>query len=478
MGWWILSLTDEANPSISFKREAFANIKLAWPIAAAQLVQMAIHIADQVMVGRLGSVDLAAISLGIYIISVPQLFGIGLLSAISAVGAQAYGAGDEEKLARVIRGGMVIALLLSIPNMLLIVGVPYILPAFGLFLGRYLGGNPEGYDPEMLSLIWDYIAIGVISMPPFLFFTALRNFITIKGKTIPITIIVIISLGIGIITNYAFIYGNWHMPSMGIGGAGLSLVTLNWFQFFALCFYITRQSSLYKYKPFRIWQGVDIALIKELLLVGLPASASILFETSLFICSSFLMAIFGQAEAAAYGATLSICTAAFMVPWSMGQSATVLVGRAIGAGLDLQARMAGIAAMSLGTFYMMLSGIALFLWGSELLGFFLDSHEAGNEEAIMIGLAFIPIAALFQIVDGLQVTAISALRGAKDTKVPMLITGVSYWIFGMGGALLFGFGMNGGSRGVFWGLAIGLSMAALLLTWRFFRFSRHHFQYA
>ena len=127
---------------------------------------------------------------------------------------------------------------------------------------------------------------------------------------------------------------------------------------------------------------------------------------------------------------------------------------------------------------MAMSGIAMAVFGKYVLALFMDPTEIGNQAALNIGISLIPIAALFQIVDGLQVTSICSLRGAKDTKIPMIITGVSYWVFGMGSALLLGFGLGYETQGIFWGLAIGLSVAAILLSLRFFHLSTYHFRYA
>lgn len=446
-----------------------ANAYLAAPIAAAQLVQMAINIADQVMVGRLGSTHLAAITLGSYIWIIPQLFGLGLLSSVSALGAQAYGADNHDRLARIVRGGLILSLLLAIPNIVFSLIAVIFLADFGLFLGHYLGGNPQGYDAEMLSLIRQYLFIGFIAMPAFLFYTAIRNFITILGKNISIPIIAAIALALGILTNYIFIYGNWGMPALGIVGAGLSLIVLNWFQLLVLAFYISRHPFMAKYRIFSQWRSVDFSLLKELWQVGFPSAMTIIFEAGLFTSSSFLMAIFGQASAAGYGATLSICSTTFMVPWAIGQAATVCVGKSIGAGELYRTRKAGYAAMILGVGFMAISALVMALFPRSLMSIFLDSQEPGNAAAIAAGLTFLPIGALFQIVDGLQVTAIGALRGIKDTRLPMLITGIGYWILGMGSALLLGFGLKWGDQGIFWGLAIGLAFAAFMLTWRFLK---------
>ncbi|HEX2581747.1 MAG TPA: MATE family efflux transporter [Dongiaceae bacterium] len=442
------------------------NGHLAFPIIAAQIVQMAIIIADEIMVGRLGSIQLAAVAIGAYMIIIPELIGFGILTSVSALGAQAHGADDHDKLSRVARAGLILTGAMSLPILAVVFAIPFTLPGLGTLLGSVLGTG-TGYDPRMLPLIAQYVFVGALGAPAFLFYTAVRNFVTVLGRTYTIPVISVLALALGLFTNYLFIYGNWGMPRLGIVGAGLSFFVLNWFQFLAIAWYAHRTEACRAYRPFQVRGSFDLTLLAEMFRVGWPAAASILFEAGLFVVSSLLMALFGQAWAAAYGAALAICSMSFMVPMSIGQAATVCVGRAVGARDFKRAKLAGYAGIVLGTSWMVCAAIGIAVFPRALIGVFLNDHESGNLAAIEAGLALLPIAALFQIVDGLQTTAIGALRGYNDTRWPMMIALFGYWVLGMGSSLVLGFGLDLGGRGLFWGLAVGLASVAIMLSWRF-----------
>jgi MATE family multidrug resistance protein len=439
--------------------ETAATLRLAAPIAVAFLAEIGIMVADAAMAGRLGTHALAAEGLGAHLLFTPQLLAMGVLSSIAALAAHADGAEDPAMVTRVARQGVRLATLLTIPVALLLAAIPY-------------GLEAAGREPDIVRMIRGMLLAGIPGVPALLWYSALRNFSTVLGKTRIVVIISFASLGVAIVSNWLFLYGNLGAPALGVVGIGVSWSLASWAQLLIMVAYVRRQHLLKRYRVLSDLFHADWAVLKDLFHVGWPISMSYGFETALFLTSSLMMGWIGPDPLAAHTVVISISSVSYMVPYGVSQAGTVRVGFCTGAGDPMGARRAGLVAIGLGIVWMLCTGAAMILWPESLIRLYFDVDAPANQGALAIAMMIIPIGGLFQVVDGMQCTAIGALRGLKDTRVPMIMCFVGYCVIGAMSALLLGFGLHFGPRGVWFGLFIGLFASAGFLTFRSQNLSR------
>jgi MATE family multidrug resistance protein len=434
--------------------EIAATVKLAAPIALAFLAEIAIVVADAVMAGRLGEDAIAAEGLGAHLLFTPQLLAMGVLSSVAALGSHADGAQDPAMLTRVARQGLWLATLLAIPAVLLTATIPTIL-------------TMAGYDPNIVSMSGGMIYVGIAGIPALLWYTALRNFATVLHKTRIVVVISLVSLAVAIGSNWLFLYGNWGAPKLGVTGVGVSWALASWVQLAIMAVYVQRERVLAAYRVLNDLLHPDGRILKDLFHVGWPISMSYAFETGLFLASSLMMARIGEAALAAHTVVISISSVSYMIPYGISQAATVRVGFYSGAGDPTGARRAGFIAILLACIWMVFTGALMVLLPHELIGLYIDITNPANAGALAVALVIIPIGALFQVVDGLQTSAIGALRGLKDTHFPMVICFIGYWVIGFGAGFILTFPLELGARGIWLGIFVGLVASGVLLTLRF-----------
>jgi len=441
--------------------ETAATVKLAAPIALAFLAEIGIVVADAVMAGKLGTTALAAEGLGAHLLFTPQLLAMGVLSSVAALGAHADGAEDPAMVTRVSRQGLWLATLLAIPVMAMIAVTPSLLAL-------------SGRDPEILKMTQGMMFAGMAGVPALLWYSSLRNFATVLHRTRIVVIISLVSLVVAIGSNWVFLYGNLGAPKLGVTGVGVSWSLASWVQLGIMYFYVKHQPMLARYRVVSDLLHADWRVLKDLFHVGWPISMSYAFETALFLASSLMMAWISPDSLAAHTVVISISSVSYMIPYGLSQAATVRVGFCTGADDAAGARRAGFVAIWLGIVWMLATGLIMNTWPNFLIGLYFDPTAPQNQGALAIAMMIIPIGALFQVVDGMQCTAIGALRGLKDTRVPMIMCFVGYCVIGALSALALGFWLGYGPRGVWFGLFIGLFASAAFLTYRFQKLS-HRF---
>jgi MATE family multidrug resistance protein len=439
--------------------ETAATLRLTAPIALAFLAEIGIVVADAAMAGKLGHLAFAAEGLGAHLLFTPQLLAMGVLSSVAALGAHADGAEDPAMVTRVSRQGLWLGTLLAIPVMAMIAAIPLGLP----FINR---------DADVVKQTSGMLYAGIAGVPALLWYTALRNFATVLGKTRIVVIISLISLAVAIFSNWLFLYGNWGAPALGVPGIGISWSLASWVQLIVMWLYIHRQPVLARYRVVHDLLHADWKVLRELFHVGWPISASYGFETALFLISTLMMSWIGSDALAAHTVVISISSVSYMIPYGLSQAATVRVGYFTGAGDPNGARCAGFVAIGLGIVWMLITGTIMIVFPHFLIGLYIHVDDPGNQGALAIAMMIIPIGALFQVVDGMQCTAIGALRGLKDTHVPMVMCFIGYCVIGVLSALVLGFALGIGPRGVWFGLFLGLLASAAFLTYRFQKLSQ------
>ncbi len=438
-----------------WRTELVATLRLSWPLALANLLQMLIYAIDVFFVARLGEDELAASSLAISILSIIIWALIGLVTMVSALIAAELGR-SRYALAEV-RRSMRMALWLSVAGgavaMLLLSNLQTILIA-------------TGQPPQLIGLADDYIAIVLWASIPMLAASVLRSFVSALGRPLFATAITATAIAVNALGNYALVFGNLGAPALGLEGSAIATVATAIYVFLAYVVAIQWDRQLRRYHIWgRFWRPEWVRLI-ELLRLGTPVMLTWIAEAGLFGGAALLMGRIGASELAGHTLALQLAAMAFQIPWGVSQAATIRVGYFYGAGDVEGMARAGWLALAIGTGFMAITASLMLFAPRLLLGLYIDTDDAANLAMAGFAVQFLAIAAFFQLFDGVQVVAAGALRGLQDTRAPMWIAIFSYWIPGFGTSVWLGFYTPLQGVGVWIGFAVGLATAMTLLIWR------------
>ena len=293
----------------------------------------------------------------------------------------------------------------------------------------------------------------------------LRGLLEGKSNTTPIMIICFAGVGLNVFANDALMFGKYGLPALGLVGTGYASTFVYVCVFLMLAFYTSK-----KYASLRIFSRLrtpDISMLYELIQVGSPIGMTLAFEVSMFSAAAFAMGTLGKDQLAAHQIALQSASISFMIPLGLAIATSVRVGNAIGAGEPRRAAVAGHVGMLSCMFVMSLAGLIFWLLPRPIIGLYLEIGAEENREVIKYATSFLAIAALFQVVDGLQVAASGSLRGLKDTTAAMVLTLFSYWAVGCTVGYYLCFHAGQGGSGLWLGMTMGLATAAVLLTVRF-----------
>ncbi len=437
-------------------KEVRQTLVLAGPLILAQLAQMSSSFVDTIMVGRLGSQELAGVAVGGAVYFPVVLIGLGVLMAVGPMVSHSYGAGDEVAIGRSVRQGLWLGTLLIIPTSLVIWNGPSLLAWMG-------------QEESTVLLAEEYLHAIIWGLPPLLWFGVLRYFL--EGLSRPLVIMLITSgaVMLNVIANYVLMYGKLGFPALGLAGCGWASALVYWSMFLVMVFVIGNSQALRSYGVFSRLGKPDWHHFLEIFRIGWPIGVTLGLEVGLFSFTALLIGLFGTTMLAAHQIATQCASYAFMVPLGLSLAVSVRVGQATGRRDFQGARRAGYVGMWLGSSFMMISAICFWAFPRSIISLFLDVQSTLNTEVVLQATVLLSIAAVFQIFDGLQVTAAGALRGLKDTRTPMLVAVISYWCVGLTSGYVLGFQLGFEGVGLWWGLVIGLTMAALLLSWRFNR---------
>lgn len=440
--------------------EARELLRLGVPLAATQLAQMTILATDTVMLGHFSKEALAAAALGNTIYFLVWLLGSGMPFAVSPVIAHVQGRHsrkakpcDQREVRIAVRMGFWSVAFVSLPLLTVLIFTQPIL----LFLHQ---------EPRLAADAATFMSGLAWGLPFALGFQVLRSFSTALSR--PAAPLVVI--GLAVLWNagfdYALIFGHFGLPRLGLFGAGLASASSNIFSFLAMLAVCLFVPALRRYHILHRFAHAHWPSFAELFRLGLPIGITMVFEVALFNGAALVMGTFGLASLAAHQIAITIPSLTFMIPLGIGLAATVRVGLAAGAGDAIAARRAGLTAIAMGAAFMCMTALVLMVWPREIAVLWLPD-DAGNRDVLALAVSFLHVAAAFQLMDGVQVTAAMSLRGLKDTRGPMWLAGASYWLAGapVGIALAFWGGMQG--MGIWLGLAFGLAVAAVTLTARF-----------
>lgn len=437
-------------------KETRATLALAVPLALANLAQIAMGVVDTVMVGTLGAVPLAAVSLGGGFYFTSAVIWQAVLSAVSPLAAYAIGAGDRAEAGRIAGSGMVLAVLL-------------IAPVAAMILAAGIALRPIGYDPVLAGEVGRFMHAIVWGAPAFLGFGVLRSFLSALERARAVTIVLALCVPSLIGLNWALIYGNLGFPALGVVGCAYASAINQWLMFLGLAGTVWRLHRKGYAPPMRTGIATIISDIRRIAVLGLPIGGLQGLEIGSFVVASVLMGLFGAAALGAYQIAINFASATWMVPLGIGQAATVRVAAERGAGDPGGARRAALVAMVLGVGFMAAAAVLLGTEREWIVSLYIRADDPPNRQLVQFALQFLLIAALFQIVDGIQVVAAGALRGYEDTRVPMLYAGICYWGAGFSGGWALAFPLGVGPTGLWWGFVLGLASIAALLSLRLWR---------
>ena len=436
-----------------YRREFFELVKLATPLVIAQLAQNTLSFVDTLMVGRLGNGSLAGIALGGTVFHLVLIVLSGVIFGVNPVVSQAIGAGQREKAIAALRQGLWI-------------GVMFFLPAFIFYWNSYPVLLALGQEPETALASSEYLRAISWGLLPALWIMALRGFLEGNSNTLPIMTVAILGIGANVALNYVLMFGKLGFPALGLVGTGYASSVVYSCGFLLLIGYISVRYADNKIFT-QIWKP-NFAVMGELFRVGGPIGLTLGFEMGMFSAAAIAMGTLGAAPLAAHQIALQTASTSFMIPLGIAIATSVRVGHATGAGDIAQARIAGYTGMITCTVVMGFCAILFWVFPATIISIYLkDMFDPVNVDVIKFATGFLAIAALFQMVDGLQVSASNALRGLKDTTAAMVLTLIAYWGIGVpcGALLCFVFELRG--NGLWLGMTVGLAAAAVLLTWRF-----------
>jgi MATE family multidrug resistance protein len=437
-----------------WRDETVETVKLAWPIALTQLGQVAMMTTDLALIGRLGEAAVAAVGLAHLILFFGFVVGMGPVSAVAALAAQAYGAREPRMVRRSLRVGLWAAVILGIPiNIAQLWGEDILLAA--------------GQSPEAASLAARYLAGLAWSMIPAWCFIALRNFMGAVNRPEPALWIMLAAIPANALLAYALIQGALGLPRLDLLGAGLATTIVN----IAMC--IAAVWICYACRPFRkygvlgrFWRA-DWELLRQLMIIGLPISGGFMLEWGLFASAALVLGWIGTTALAAHQIALQVASILFMVPFGISLAATVRVGHALGRGERVAARRAGLVAIALGALFMLATTLVVITFRHDIPRLFLGGDAPDNAATAELAATLLLVGASFFVTDGVQTVVAGALRGLNDTRVPMLFAAVSFWLIGFSAVYGLAFPAGFGAVGVWIGFSLAVASFAALLIARF-----------
>lgn len=429
-------------------REAGLLARFAGPLIVAQLLQVGMAVTDTVMAGRLGPLELAAVALGSALWLPIFLSATGVIMALSPSVARLKGARRIGDVGALYRQGLWLALLMALLVTPATVWIGGLMPLIGV-------------DPHVVPIAQRYLNAIAWGMPAACLYLAGRFLTEGLGLPGPVMYIQAVALLVNALGNYVLMYGKLGIAPMGAVGAGWSsalVLSLNailvhgWLVLHP----VYRQSRL-----LAALELPNLAQLWRLLRLGVPIAASIIAESGLFAAASLLMGTIGAVAVASHQVAVNYAALAFMVPLGLSLAITVRVGNAAGAGRRDRVRLAAAVGMGLAMATMACSALLLLAFRETIASLY-----TADPEVIVLAGQLLLVGALFQVSDGLQVSAAGALRGLGDTAIPMVMTAFAYWAVGLPLGYLMAFRAGWGPVGLWFGLTAGLSAAALLLSLR------------
>ena len=415
---------------------------------------------DTLMSGRYDSTDLAAISLGAGLWLPVFLTAQGILIATTPFVAHLVGANKLAQTQKPLIQGGCFALLLTLLAVTLLYHSQVVLTFMSV-------------PAELQVITYDYLQAIAWGFPALLGFQLLRSYIEGFGKTRPAMVIALVGLSANIPLNYIFIYGKFGLPEMGGVGCGWATTLVVWLMFFMTLAYVCLSRFFQSLQPFRHWQLPQLQELSSFIKLGLPIGFALLIEASMFSVISLLLADLGEVMIASHQVTMSFTGMVFMVPLSLAMALTIRVSHQLGAGKAEHAMLTVKTGLTIAIIIAALSALMMLSLSHEIVALYTQDTRIVN-----IAVTLIMIAAMFQFSDAIQITSAGALRGYKDTTIPLIMVFIAYWMIGLPTGYILGktdlLMPAIGPKGFWIGLLIGLTIGATLLLSRLIIVGKRH----
>ncbi|WP_339709305.1 MATE family efflux transporter [uncultured Kriegella sp.] len=441
-----------------YTKEFRYNLKLATPVILGMLGHSFVAFADNVMVGQLGTAELAAVSLGNSFVFIAMSLGIGFSTAITPLVAEADGAGKKADGKSALKHGLVLCTLLGLSLFVLILlSEPLI----------YLMKQP----PEVVELALPYLDLVAFSLVPLIMFQAFKQFSEGLSQTKYPMYATIIANVVNIVLNYLLIFGSLGFPKLGIVGAAIGTLVSRIVMLIFIWILLNSKKKFHDYVTGFNFRKIEKKVMNKIISLGFPSALQMFFEVAIFTAAIWLSGVLGKNPQAANQIALNLSSMTFMVGMGLGVAAMIRVGNQKGLQSFKELRRIAISIFFL-TFLLEIVFAILFLVGRHWFPtLYLDEKDliniVDNTEVIELTAKLLLVAAFFQISDGIQVVVLGALRGLQDVKIPTWITFVAYWLIGFPISFYLGLYTELESTGIWIGLLTGLTASAILLYIRF-----------
>jgi len=422
-----------------FRREVPALLRLAVPIVLGEVGWMSMSFVDLAMIGRVGPTALAAVSVGTALFLVFAIVCEGTMLGSDALISQHFGAGRWTECVRTLWAGVQLALPLGFGAALLVAASSRLLV-------------PVGIAPEIVREATPFLYAMACGLPAQMAFVAMRLFLQGTHRVRIIAFAMISANLVNVAANYAFIFGHWGMPALGATGSGVATTLARYYMMAVLLAYVARCSRRDEWRLASYAREFYRRRIGEILRRGVPAAAQIGLEMGAFSTATLLAGRLGAVAVSGHQIALIMASLTFMVPLGMAQATSVRVGNAIGAGDAEAARLSGWSGIAISACIMSCAAVVLWTLPGPIVHIF-----TGDPQVSEVGIALLGIAAVFQFFDGVQVTAIGAVRGSGNTRIAMVTDFVGWWLGGLPLGAWLCFGLGWGVRGLWIGLSEGSS---------------------
>ena len=443
------SITSKKNHPAEIRR----TLELATPVMIGLVASFGMNFVDTVMAGRLAEKDvaLAALATGGAVWSAVLMFTLGILMAIQPTVAQLNGAGRKREAGAAARQAMWLAIAMGFPFFFLMQQGGDILRALGV-------------ESSIIPVADGYLQAISWGAPGMCLVFLLRFFSEGTGHTKPTMYIGLLGVALNVPLNWVLMFGKFGLPALGAKGCGYATSIVIWLQVLLLLAYIRHHPHFRDFDVFSQWDWPQAERIKELLHVGVPIAVTIFVEGSIFVGAAILIGRLGPVPTAGHLVAINFSALVFMIPLGMSSAVTTRVGNAIGRGDPVAARYAGLIGLLIVMCTQIISATVMIAFPAWVVGIYTSDPAIA---AVAVTLLF--YAAIFQFPDGFQICSAGALRGLKDTKVPMVYNIISYWLIGMSLGYYLTFPMQLGPSGMWMGMIAGLTTGAILMTGRFLR---------
>ncbi len=443
-----------SSTSTKIKKEAGLTLKIGLPVIAAQLLQMSMNFVDTVMAGNLSAEDLAAVAIGGAIFFPFVMLAAGIMMAITPIVAQLIGARNFGEIGTNARQGLWLSQLLAIPVFFIIRNLDFVMRLMDV-------------APGIIPIAQGYLEAISWGILPICAYMALRFFNEGLSVTRPAMYFALLGLLINIPGNYILMYGALGFPQLGAIGCGYSSSIVSLVMFAGMLIFTVKHKPYRRFEIFSSFRWPEWKYFKEILWIGIPIGLSSTMEVTMFAVVSLIMGSLSAIAVAGHQVAINFAAMTFMVPFGLATAITARVGNAVGKGSIPEARRRGFIGIALATIFMCFTAVIMFTIPDLITGIYTQDNAV---QEVAIGLLY--MAAIFQISDGLQVSSYGALRGLKDTKKPMYVNFVAYWIVGLPLGYYLGITQEIGPQGLWMGLIAGLTVAAILHNARFYKLTR------